>query len=104
MRRKSRSVRPPAKGSGNVASKEGAPQGHGASRETTEEPHESSQQDFTRFGTDGLVLAAHSAVCLGQDPPMTRQRLLPLIARKIVAAVKAHQVYADWDKPPRFER
>ncbi len=35
---------------------------------------------------------------------MTRQRLLPLIARKIVAAVKAHQVYAGWNKPPRFER
>ena len=103
MRGKSWSIRLPAKGSGNVASKEGAPQGHGASRETTEEQHETSQQDFTRFGTDGLVLAAHSAVCLGQDPPMTRQRLLPLIARKVVAVVKADQVYAGWNKPPRFE-
>lgn len=35
---------------------------------------------------------------------MTRQRLLPLIARKVVAAVKAHQVYAGWNKPPPFER
>ena len=35
---------------------------------------------------------------------MTRQRLFTLIARKIVAAVKAHQVYAGWNKPPRFER
>ena len=103
MRGESWSIWLPAKGSGNVASKEGAPQGHGASRETTEEPHESSQQDFTRFGTDGLILAAHSAVCLGQDPPMTRQRLLPLIARKVVAVVKADQVYAGWNKPPRFE-
>ena len=31
--------------------------------------------------------------------------MLPLIARKIVAAVvKAHQIYAGWNKPPRFER
>ena len=30
--------------------------------------------------------------------------VFPLIAKKIVAAVKAHQVYAGWNKPARFER
>ena len=35
---------------------------------------------------------------------MTRQRLLPPFVGKLVAAVKAHQVYAGWNKPPRFER
>ncbi len=30
--------------------------------------------------------------------------IFPLIAKKIVAAVKAHQVYAGWNRPPRFER
>ncbi len=35
---------------------------------------------------------------------MTRQGLLPPFARKIVAAIKARQVYAGWHKPPRFER
>ena len=77
MRGKWLSTRLPAKGAGNVASKEGAPQGYGASRETTKEKHESSQRDFTPCETDGLVLPAHSAHCLGQALPMTPRRPPP---------------------------
>ena len=75
MRGKWLSTRLPAKGAGNVASKEGAPQG--ASRESTEEQPESSQRDFTPYETDGLVLPAHSALCLGPDPPLTPRRPPP---------------------------
>jgi hypothetical protein len=76
-----------------------------ASRETAGEQDEPSQLDFTGFGTDGLVLSLPiPPFGAASDPPMTRQRLHPLIVWKIVAAVKARQVYAGWHKPPRFER
>jgi len=78
---------------------------HNASRETAGEQDEPSQLDFTGFGTDGLVLSLPiPPFGAASDPPLTRQCLHPLIVRKIVAAVKARQVYAGWHKPPRFER
>ncbi|MCC7278657.1 MAG: hypothetical protein IT487_10130 [Chromatiaceae bacterium] len=94
MRGKWLSTRLPAKGAGNVASKEGALQGQGASRETTKEKRESSHRDFTPCETDGLVLPAHSALCLGQDPPMTPQRLPSLIDRSRSASSADESDYA----------